>query len=187
MARMGVKHSKSTAYRAQTDGQTERQNRTLEDSLRCMCSYHGDDWARLLPMMELAHIGLVQSSHGLTPFEVDTGRKLPNLLFDSISELLGKRKPTEVPVQAPTTRKTHGATHIRLATLDLKNGFENVELKFCRERQETIDLARENLLQAQRRQKEYYDKKRACEVQGWRLCAIGYARSSIASRPIGWF
>ncbi|KAF0717623.1 Aste57867_2186 [Aphanomyces stellatus] len=122
-----------------------------------MCSYHGDDWAGLLLMMEFAHMGLVQSSHGLTPY---TGRKLPNLLFDGVSESLGKRKPSEVPVQAPTARKTHGPTHIRFAVLDLEYGFENVELKFCRERQETIDLARENLLQAQRRQKEYYDKKR---------------------------
>ncbi|KAH9090706.1 hypothetical protein LEN26_018860 [Aphanomyces euteiches] len=125
MEKMGIQHSTSTAYRAQTDGQTERQNRTLEDSLRCMCSYHGDDWSRHLSMIEYAHMGLVQGSHGMTPFEVDTGRTLPNLLFADL-EFMGE-----------CTRR------------------------FSQERQETIKHAREHLLEAQKRQKEYYDKHRS--------------------------
>ncbi|KAG2887218.1 hypothetical protein PC119_g19808 [Phytophthora cactorum] len=40
---MKVKTAMTTAHRAQADGQTERQNRTLEDSLRCCISYHGND------------------------------------------------------------------------------------------------------------------------------------------------
>ncbi|KAE9315814.1 hypothetical protein PR003_g18892 [Phytophthora rubi] len=43
MKLMGVKLSMTTAHRAQADGQTERQNLVLEDALRCMISYHGDD------------------------------------------------------------------------------------------------------------------------------------------------
>ena len=79
MASMDIKHSKSSAGRAQTDGQTERQNRTLEDALRCMVSYIGDDWAHHLGTIEYAHMTLVQGSTGRTPFEVDTGR-LPRRL-----------------------------------------------------------------------------------------------------------
>ncbi len=74
MAYMGINHSKSSAGRAQTDGQTERQNRTLEDSLRCMISYIGDDRAAHLGTVEFAHMSLVQSSTQRTPFELDTGR-----------------------------------------------------------------------------------------------------------------
>ncbi|KAF0709549.1 hypothetical protein AaE_012843 [Aphanomyces astaci] len=38
----------------------------------------GQDWVDHLPTIEYAHQGLVQASTGLTPFEVDTGRKLRN-------------------------------------------------------------------------------------------------------------
>ena len=61
MTYMGIKHYKASAG-AQTDGQTERQNRTLEDSLRCMISYIGDDWAAHLGTIEFAHMNLVQGS-----------------------------------------------------------------------------------------------------------------------------
>jgi hypothetical protein len=82
MSLMGIKQSMTTAGRAQADGATERQNRTLEDSLRCQVSYLGEDWAEHLATIEYAHQGLIQASTGLTPFEVDTGRKLRNPVVD---------------------------------------------------------------------------------------------------------
>nr|CCA16047.1 hypothetical protein HCAG_09237 [Albugo laibachii Nc14] len=65
----------TTAHRAQADGQTERQNRTLEDSLRCFTSYHGKDWNKYLPFIEYAHATLTTASTKVSPFEIDTGRK----------------------------------------------------------------------------------------------------------------
>ncbi|OWZ05570.1 LOW QUALITY PROTEIN: polyprotein [Phytophthora megakarya] len=53
-----IKTTMTTAHRAQADDQTERQNRTLEDSLRCSISYHGNDWNEHLPMIEYAHATL---------------------------------------------------------------------------------------------------------------------------------
>ncbi|KAJ8577003.1 hypothetical protein ON010_g2207 [Phytophthora cinnamomi] len=70
----------TTSYRAQADGQTERQNLILEDALRCMISYHGRDWSEHLGTIEYAHATLVSASTGLSPFEVDTGRKERNPL-----------------------------------------------------------------------------------------------------------
>jgi hypothetical protein len=81
---MGIKQSMTTAGRAQADGATERQNRTLEDSLRCQVSYLGEDWADHLATIEYAHQGLVQASTGLTPFEIDTGRRLRNPVVDAL-------------------------------------------------------------------------------------------------------
>jgi len=45
----------SSAYHPQTDGQTERQNQTLEQYLRCYCCLEQDDWARWLPIAEFAY------------------------------------------------------------------------------------------------------------------------------------
>ncbi|KAG2765958.1 hypothetical protein PC129_g12994 [Phytophthora cactorum] len=77
---MKIKAAMTTAHRAQADGQTERQNRTLEDSLICSISYHGNDWNEHLPVIEYAHATLVSSSSKLSPFSVDTGRQPKNHL-----------------------------------------------------------------------------------------------------------
>lgn len=71
---MGVKLRMTTSYRAQADGQVERQNRVLEDALRCMVSLHGTDWVDVLGTVEFAHSTLVSSSTKMSPFEIDTGR-----------------------------------------------------------------------------------------------------------------
>ena len=76
---MGIKLSFTTAHRAQADGQSERQNRTLEDSLRCLVSQHSDTWSDLLSTIEYAHISLPHTSTKISPFEFDTGRKPRNL------------------------------------------------------------------------------------------------------------
>ncbi|KAJ1589802.1 hypothetical protein NDA12_001083 [Ustilago hordei] len=44
---IGAKHSLSTAYHPQTDGQTERVNQVVEQYLRMYCNYEQDDWADL--------------------------------------------------------------------------------------------------------------------------------------------
>ena len=78
MTVMGINQAMTTAGSPQAYGATERQNRTLEDALRCQLSYHGQDWSEHLGTIEYAHQGLVQASTGFTPFKIDTGRKLKN-------------------------------------------------------------------------------------------------------------
>jgi hypothetical protein len=68
-------HTKvSTAFRPQTDGQTERQNQTLEQYLRVFCSFEQDDWAIWLNTAEFAYNDSIHASTGLTPFVAYTGR-----------------------------------------------------------------------------------------------------------------
>ena len=55
MTTMGVMQSMTTAHRAQADGKTERQNLVLEDALRCLVSYGGENRAKLLGTVEYAH------------------------------------------------------------------------------------------------------------------------------------
>ena len=58
----------------QTDGQTERLNRTLEEMLRIYTTYHQDQWDEYLPAAEFAYNNSKQASTGFTPFELDCGQ-----------------------------------------------------------------------------------------------------------------
>lgn len=50
-----VKRRLSTAFHPQTDGQTERQNQTLEQFLRCYTTDKQENWAAWLPVAEFAY------------------------------------------------------------------------------------------------------------------------------------
>ncbi|CAI5716085.1 unnamed protein product [Peronospora effusa] len=86
---MGVKLSMTTAHRAQADGQTERQNLVLEDALRCLVAYSGENWVKLRGTVEYAHATSVNASSKLTPSEIDTGRKVSNLISHEYKEYDG--------------------------------------------------------------------------------------------------
>ncbi|UTT88116.1 hypothetical protein NDA17_001335 [Ustilago hordei] len=65
---MGVKHSLSTAYHPQTDGQTERVNQVIEQYLRMYCNYEQNDWANLLDTAAFVYNNTVHNSIGISPF-----------------------------------------------------------------------------------------------------------------------
>jgi len=69
----GTKLAMSTAYHPQTDGQTERANRTLEQSMRAYVSYHQTDWDTLLDALEMAHNSAKHASTGFAPFFLNYG------------------------------------------------------------------------------------------------------------------
>ena len=60
----------STAYHPQTDGQTERANRTLQAVLRSYAESR-TDWDEWLPFVAAAYNSTVQESTGRTPFELN--------------------------------------------------------------------------------------------------------------------
>ena len=73
MARLGTKQRLSSAFHPQTDGQTERVNRTLEQMLRMFVGPRQDDWDELLPALEFACNNAVHDSTGHTPFYMNQG------------------------------------------------------------------------------------------------------------------
>lgn len=70
----GTKLAMSTAYHPQTDGQTERANRTLEEMIRAFVNHRHDDWDKHLPALEFAYNNSVNPSTGFTPFYLNYGR-----------------------------------------------------------------------------------------------------------------
>jgi len=65
---LSTKISLSTAFHPQTNGQTERQNQTLEQYLRMYCCLEQDDWSSWLPTAEFAYNDSAHESTGITPF-----------------------------------------------------------------------------------------------------------------------
>jgi hypothetical protein len=63
-----VKRRLSTAFHPQTDGQTERQNQTLEQYLRSYVEENQKNWASLLPLAEFAYNNSQQATIGTSPF-----------------------------------------------------------------------------------------------------------------------
>ena len=70
---LGVKHKMSSAFHPQTDGQTERVNRVLEEYLRHYVSPSHDDWNDWLPLAEFAYNNSVHEAIGETPFFLNYG------------------------------------------------------------------------------------------------------------------
>jgi hypothetical protein len=81
---LSIDHRLSTSFHPQTDGQTERQNQTIEQYLRAFATYEQDNWVDLLPLAEFAYNNSVHVSTRLTPFFANYGYhpemhlKLPN-------------------------------------------------------------------------------------------------------------
>ena len=68
---LGIKRKLSTTFHSQTDGQTERQNSTMEAYLRTFVNYEQNDWVRPLPMAEFAYNNAKNASTSYTPFELN--------------------------------------------------------------------------------------------------------------------
>ena len=71
---LGINRHMSTAYHPQTDGQTERVNRTLEDMLRRYIDPQQSNWDTLLLYMEFAVNNAWQESVQNTPFFLNHGQ-----------------------------------------------------------------------------------------------------------------
>lgn len=73
MSALGTELKLSTPHHAQTDGQTERVNRSIIQLLRVTTKDHAE-WSRWLPMIEFAYNNHTHSSTGMTPFYADLGQ-----------------------------------------------------------------------------------------------------------------
>ena len=70
---LGTKLALSTAFHPQTDGQTERTNRTIGQTLRHYVAHNQADWETVLPLLEFALNNATSASTGFSPFLLDLG------------------------------------------------------------------------------------------------------------------
>ncbi|KAE9166178.1 hypothetical protein PF004_g29250 [Phytophthora fragariae] len=121
---LGTRLDMSTADQPQTDGQTERVNRVLEDILRSVCAAEPTKWGALLPQVEFALNNAVHSSTGFTPFYVN-GLRHPRLRTSVKRNLLSfietggavRQRVRDAMAAAQDTQKEHSVRQGRKNTL----------------------------------------------------------------------
>jgi hypothetical protein len=75
LKRFGTNLYSSTTYHPQSDGQTERVNRIIEDMLRMYVMDKPSKWEDYLHLVEFAYNNGYQTSLKMSPFEALYGRK----------------------------------------------------------------------------------------------------------------
>ncbi|XP_075740366.1 uncharacterized protein LOC142786538 [Rhipicephalus microplus] len=142
-ALLSIKHLSSTPYHPMRNGMVERFNGTLKQILRKLCQEDPKSWDRLLAPLLFAYREVPQTSMGFSPFELIYGRYVTGPLSILQELWTGEHISDEV-------KTTYGYV------LDLRDRLEK-----------TLQLAHENLSQARKTQKQYYDrgsKNRLLEV-----------------------
>ena len=71
---IGTRLTMSTAFRPQTDGQSERTIQVLEDMLRACVLNHQGSWEEHLPLVEFTYNNSYQVSIQMAPYEALYGR-----------------------------------------------------------------------------------------------------------------
>ncbi|KAH7621122.1 putative Transposon Tf2-6 polyprotein [Nannochloris sp. 'desiccata'] len=101
---VGTRLKMSTSYHPQTDGQTERVNRVLEEMLRSFCVLEPETWVNFLPQARFAYNTAVTNSTKMSPFEVVHGHspRLPTSYVAGTS--------SAVPVSVERFRERHEQT-----------------------------------------------------------------------------
>jgi transposase InsO family protein len=79
--RLGIQPKLSTAFHPQTDGQTERMNRDLQQYLRLFTAEKQDEWVDWLPLAQFSYNTKKQASTQKSPFEV-TRSYVPRMGFE---------------------------------------------------------------------------------------------------------
>lgn len=133
---LGTDLNMSTAYHPQSDGQTERANRTVEEILRAYTNYKQDNWDDCLTAVEIACNNSVQASSQMTPFSLNSGYEF-HLPIDSMV------RDSNVTSQQPRVTSVNDAAEQCIQAL-----------------KDNIEKAKEYLKKAQERQKKYANEHR---------------------------
>ena len=128
---LNIEKTRVSADRPQSSGEVERFNRVLGSILRCYVSDTQKDWDVYLPQLLLTYRSSVYSSTGYTPFFLMYGYEIP--------------LPVDIMFGRPDGETYHGTVQWVLV--------------LRRRKERAYEDVRENIKVAQRRQKDYYDRR----------------------------
>ena len=108
----------STAYHPQTDGQTERANRTLLAMLRKFANSSGTNWEDELPWLEFSYNNNLNSVTGFSPFYLCTGRN-PHTPLKLLITSTAPATPDDSPAGRAFQRRLDDALAVARSNLHL--------------------------------------------------------------------
>ncbi|KAF1322204.1 Pol protein, partial [Globisporangium splendens] len=171
---LDTKLSMSTAAHPETDGQTERVNRVLEDVLRSYATSFGE-WSEFLPLAEFALNNSTHVSTGHTPFNVNYGLhpRVPASLVGEVSTLSGGETMAKEPQSDLNAVTELKANFDSMKPLDDMTSREAQQVDdFIVRRQAVVRFVRDAIAKAQDLQKEQADrsgrKNKQCPTWGVR-------------------
>ncbi|XP_023191398.1 uncharacterized protein LOC111608951 [Xiphophorus maculatus] len=132
LKQLRVKHNRSTAYHAESQGALERFHQTLKSLLRAYCIELGKDWEDGLPWLMLAAREVTQESIGFSPNELVFGHTVKGPLAAVAAEWKEPEPPQNL--------------------IDYVNGFRH-RLYAAR------NLAKEKLSVSQHKMKSLFDRR----------------------------
>lgn len=110
----GVKLKMSSSYHPQTDGASERTNKTVNQALRYHVARNQKGWQRALPRVRFDLMNTVNKSTGFSPFQLRLGRS-PRLI-----------PPLITPVVPTTPEETRARELIDKLQLDVLEAQDNL-------------------------------------------------------------
>ena len=144
---LGIRQAMSSARHPETDGQTERMNRVLEETIRHYVTPEMDNWDTLLPPAEFAVNNSYSATLGSTPFFLNYGYH--------------PRVPMEVGLSPHMAcDKLLNDQHALVSDIGQYFAFARQRLEADRIAS-LVHTARAVLVKARNRQKQYADAKRS--------------------------
>jgi hypothetical protein len=140
----------SSAYHPQSDGQTERMNRLLEEVLRHYITPSQDNWDTLLPLAEFAINRATNASTGRSPFHIVYGYQPKTPLDRFYQVLTDNTASATAPLPDRNLSSNRAGTHQEIPAAD--DEFDRYRSEFSKI-SDLLQLARD-------RQKAQYDKRR---------------------------
>jgi hypothetical protein len=137
----GTKLNMSTSHHPETDGQSERTNKTAEQGVRAYANAQQNDWVDSLMWLEIAINNAVNDSTGFTPFFLEYGHEinLPHTLINDTDQQQPSRiHGEEEKKEDRNARVEEFAVYIRTV----------------------LEKAKKNMEKASAEQKKYADRKR---------------------------
>lgn len=149
---MGARFAMSSSYHAETDGQTERTNRVVQQVLRCYAMEHDSSWDELLHIAQYVINTNVHTSTKYSPYELMFGMQpcLPSVLaappnrshsVAAVDEMLTSmytslaqaKKHLAAAQQAQAAYANKWRRHVEYAVGDLVLlSTENLNIKLCK-------------------------------------------------------
>ena len=112
---LGTQLSMSTTDHPETDGQSERVIRVVEDIIRSLCDAHPTKWSDLLVFVEFALNNSVHASTGFTPFYVN-GLRAPHVPATLLNEDVSSLSGGGIRVSDPSHASPHAANAVDVST-----------------------------------------------------------------------